>query len=57
MQSGAAPVLLLHGGDAAMLAAQLAIPVRRDALLVMRGLAAYLDAGMAQSRADSERDH
>ena len=56
MQAGAAPVLLLHGGDAAMLAAQLAIPARRDALLVMRGLAAYLDAGMAQSRADSERD-
>ena len=43
--------IVLHGGDAAMLSAQLGIPARRDALLVMRGLAAYLDADMAQSGA------
>lgn len=50
-QIEAAPVVVVHGGDAAMLVAQLGVPARRDALLVMRGLAAYLDAGMAQSRA------
>ncbi len=55
MQSDAAPLVLLHGGDAAMLAAQLALPARRDALLVMRGLAAYLDAGMAQSPPASDQ--
>lgn len=55
MQSDTAPLVLLHGGDAAMLSAQLAIPARRDAMLVMRGLAAYLDAGMAQSPPDSGR--
>lgn len=52
-QIGAAPLIVVHGGDAAMLVAQLGIPARRDAVLVMRGLAAYLDAGMAQSRAIS----
>ncbi|HQW81321.1 MAG TPA: type III pantothenate kinase [Pseudomonadota bacterium] len=54
MSAAAAPLVLLHGGDAPMLAAQLALPVRRDALLVMRGLAAYLDAGVAQSRPMSD---
>jgi type III pantothenate kinase len=54
MQAASAPCVLLHGGDAPMLAAQLGTPARRDALLVMRGLAAYLDAGMAQSRAGSD---
>lgn len=51
MRQAAAPRVILHGGDAPMLAAQLALPAQRDALLVMRGLAAYLDAGMAQSAA------
>lgn len=55
MRESAAPLLILHGGDAPMLAAQLGVPAQRDALLVMRGLAAYLDAGMAQSAADSDR--
>lgn len=55
MRESAAPLLILHGGDAPMLSAQLGIPAQRDALLVMRGLAAYLDAGMAQSRAGSNR--
>lgn len=54
MHAASAPRVLLHGGDAPMLAAQLGTPARRDALLVMRGLAAYLDAGMAQSRAGSD---
>jgi type III pantothenate kinase len=44
-----APRVLVHGGDAPMLVAQLGVPARRDSVLVMRGLAAYLDAGMAQS--------
>ena len=39
---------------AGSVAAQLGTPARRDALLVMRGLAAYLDAGVAQSRALSD---
>ena len=56
MRESAAPRVLLHGGDAPMLAAQLGLPAQRDALLVMRGLAAYLDAGMAQSAAASDRD-
>ena len=55
MCESAAPWLILHGGDAPMLSAQLGQPAQRDALLVMRGLAAYLDAGMAQSRAGSNR--
>ncbi|MBL0028812.1 MAG: type III pantothenate kinase [Rhodanobacteraceae bacterium] len=54
MRAESAPQIILHGGDAPMLAAQLGTPARRDALLVMRGLAAYLDAGMAQSRASSD---
>jgi type III pantothenate kinase len=49
LRVGSAPAIVLHGGDAAMLQAQLGVPARRDAQLVMRGLAAYLDAGMAQS--------
>lgn len=52
MRESAAPRIRLHGGDAAMLVAQLGIPVERDALLVLRGLAALLDDGMAQSPAD-----
>jgi type III pantothenate kinase len=51
MRETAAPRVILHGGDAPMLAVQLGVPAQRDALLVMRGLAAYLDAGMAQSAA------
>ena len=54
MRAESAPQIILHGGDAPMLAAQLGTPARRDALLVMRGLAAYLDAGVAQSRALSD---
>jgi type III pantothenate kinase len=54
MRAESAPRVILHGGDAPMLMAQLGIPAQRDALLVMRGLAAYLDAGMAQSGAGSD---
>ncbi len=43
LRDGHAASVVLHGGDAAMLSTQLAIPTRRDALIVMRGLVAYLD--------------
>lgn len=46
---GSAPVVVLHGGDAAMLATQLDVPAQRDATLVMRGLVRYLECGVAQS--------
>lgn len=43
LRDGHAASIVLHGGDAAMLSTQLSIPARRDALIVMRGLVAYLD--------------
>ena len=43
--------LVLHGGDAAMLSTRLGLPSRQDELLVMRGLAMYLERDVAQSRA------
>ena len=51
---GGAIAVVAHGGDAQALIEALAIPVQHDALLVLRGLAAYLDAPMAQSRAATD---
>ncbi len=51
---GSSIVVVAHGGDAEALIEALAIPVQHDAPLVLRGLAAYIDAPMAQSPAPTD---